>query len=316
MAIRFMDGFDQFDGQTDVAAAMRLAGYGVEGKTDISVGRTSSTRAITTEGLVQRTFSSSATKVVIGFAYCAQTARATIVSIKDFIDLEWPGALKVNSVVGVAKPIIGVWYYYEIVIDKDNHEVRIYINNELDFSVAIPDEKMFIKDYVITWECLNNTGGKSIDDLMIIDSNGGTNKDRVGPVALTMRLPRSDVITEFSVNNENFHFANVNQLPPKDGSYIQSNVSKAVDMFLSNDPVPQGDPIAVGMVAIAKKSDIDGRQMGFVVGDAKGDNKEVLITDINTENNFYYGVFETDPKDQPWTNASVQSMPFGVKVRP
>lgn len=316
MSIKFMDGFDQYDGQTDLKKAMSTAGYDISDNSSIAVGRTDKTRALQTEGYVKKTFSSTATRVVIGFAYCAKTTRSKIFSIKELLDLDWPGSLRSLGVDGVARPIIGVWYYYEIIIDKDNREVSFYINNELDFKATLPDEKMFIRDYEMTWDVPTDAGAKMIDDLMIIDNSDGTVKDRVGPVSLALRLPKADVITQFSVPNEDYHFANVGKVPPLEGNFIQSNVSKATDTFLSTDDVPAGEPVAVGIVAVARKSDIDGRQMGLLVGDANGENKEVIIPNLTTENGFYSAVFETDASGKPWTKQTIQTTPFGIKVRP
>lgn len=316
MAIKHMDGFDQFEGQQDVSTALMAAGYDMTGSVDLVVGRSSKTRAVQIEGSMSRIFSSSATRVVIGFAYCATSARSQILTIKDLLTLEWPGAIQIGSVIGEAKPIVGVWYYYEIVIDKNAHEIRVYINNEVDLVASIPDTAAFIKDYEVTWSSVDNGGAKQIDDLIFIDSADGTYTDRVGPVALGLRLPSSDVVSEFSVPNENYHFSNVSNLPPKADAYIQSNVSKAADTFVSSDPVGNGVPLAVGMVVVARKSDIDGRQLGMLVGDPKGAFKEVLDTTLSTSDQFHYAVFETDQDGAVWTTQTVQTTPFGIQVRP
>lgn len=316
MSIKHMDGFDQFEGQSDVAAALSSAGYEATGNTNIVVGRTAKTRCVQFEGSIKRSFTSNANLVVLGFAYCATAARSQILVIKDMLTLDWPGSIQIGGVTGEAKPIVGVWYYYEIVIDKNSHEIRVYINNELDLVASIPDSAMFIKDYEVTWASVDNGGAKNIDDLMFIDSDGGTYKDRVGPVSLSLRLPSADVVSEFSVPDENYHFSQVNKLPPVEGSYVKSNVSKAADTYVSSDEVGNGVPIAVGMVAVARKSDIDGRQLGMLVGDAKGTSKEVLNTDLTTTDKFFYAVFETDPNGSAWDTQSVQTTPFGIRVRP
>lgn len=316
MSIKHMDGFDQFNGQADVSAALINAGYGVEGKADIVEGRASKTKAVQFEGRFKRTFSTSANVIVLAFAYCAKSARSQIVSIKDLLTLEWPGAIQIGNVVGEAKPIVGVWYYYEIVVNKETHEIKVYINNEVDLVASIPDSAMFLKDYEVTWESAENDGAKLIDDLIFIDSTDGAYKDRVGPIALNLRLPSADVVSEFAVPNEDYHFANVNKVPPVDGHYIQSNVSKAADTFVSSDGPGNGVPIAVGMVVMARKSDIDGRQMGMLIGDAKGTSKEVLSTDLAVTDKFHYAVFETDQDNAAWTSQSVQTTPFGIRVRP
>ena len=313
--IKHMDGFDQFEGQTKMIDALALAGYEASGNTSLVGGRNQKTRALQIEGTLKRTFSSNENKVVLGFAYFASEERSNIVTIKDLLTLEWPGAIRIGSVIGEAKPIIGVWYYYEIVVDKSSKEISVYINNELDLVTTMPDSATFMRDFEVKFEA--GSSAKQIDDLVFIDSASGGAKDRVGPLAIGIRLPRADVVSDFSVPNENYHFANVNVLPPVDGTYIKSNVSKASDTFMSSDEVGEGTPVAVGMIVMAKKSDIDGRQLGMIVGDAKADKvKEVIDTDLSTTNKFSYAIFETDPDGNPWTAQSIQSTPFGVRVRP
>lgn len=310
-----MDGFDQFEGQTKMADALSMAGYETSGNVAMVNGRNQKTRALQFEGTIKRTFTSSENKVVFGFAYCANNDRSTIVTIKDLLTLEWPGAIQIGSVVGDAKPIIGIWYYYEIVVDKSSKEISVYINNELDLVASMPDSATFMRDFEVSFAA--GKSAKQIDDLVFIDSADGGAKDRVGPLAIGIRLPRADVVTDFSVPNENYHFANVNVLPPVSGAYIKSNVSKATDTFLSSDEIGDGTPVAVGMVVMAKKSDIDGRQLGMLVGDAKsGKVKEVIDTNLSTTDKFSYAVFETDPDGNAWTSQTIQSTPFGVRVRP
>lgn len=314
--LKFMDGFDQFFGATKVSDALRAAGYVYEStEPTIVEGRKTGTRCLQFGGGVSRTFTSSNSLVVFGFAYKAPKTRGDIVVIKDVATLGWTDAVNIGTTKGVAIPLVNLWYYYEIAIDKAAKEIRVYINNELDMTAALPDSATFMQDYVVTWSG-SATDPKQLDDVVFIDGSAGKFKDRVGPVQLSLRMPRSDVITEFSPASGTDHFPMVNSVPPDDKKYIQSNVSGAVDTFRSTDTVPEGTVLAMGMVVRARKSDIDGRQFGMLIGDAKGVNKEVIQTSMLTTPTFSYAVFETDASGADWKADTMQTTPFGVKVRP
>lgn len=313
--LKFMEGFDQFNGQTDVAAAMNTAGYVATGTPKIVEGRKPTTRCVEFEGTITRTFNTTEQLVVLAFAYNALKARADIVTIKDVMTLAWPDTLAIGNTKGVAIPLVKLWYYFEIAIDKVNKEIRVYINNELDFTAALPASATFLQDYEVTWAGAAGDA-KQLDDLVFIDSAAGKYRDRVGPVQLTLRLPTEDVVSEFSPASGSSHFPMVNKVPPTDENYIQSNVSGAVDTFRSTAPAADGTLLAVGMVVRARKSDIDARQFGMVIGDPKGVKKEVLQATMETTPTFSYAVFETDASGADWKNDTMQSTPFGVAVRP
>lgn len=315
--LQFMEPFDQYDGQDkNLLAALNSGGYKSTGNVAIVPGRTTASRALQFEAPISRTFTTTATSIVIGFAYCAQTIRSTIVSIKDVGALEWPATLSFGSTLGVATPIIGSWYYYELVINKAAKSLDVYINDELDFSAPLPDAVQFMQDFEVTWSAANATGAKLLDDIVVIDGGTGGITSRVGPVRVDVRLPTEDVISEFSPSIEGSHFSLVDKVPPQDGAYVKSDTSGAVDTFRSATPLPDGDPIATGMCVIARKSDIDGRQLGMITGDAKGVFEEVRQTNLSTSDTFNYAVFETAPDGSKWTRATVESTPFGIAVRP
>lgn len=109
----------------------------------------------------------------------------------------------------------------------------------------------------------------------------------------------------------------MNNRPPVDDQYIQSNTSAAEDSFLSNEGLPQGAQIiAVGMTALNFKSDIDARQLGMVVGKKGQPQKQVVDTQLSTDPKYSYAVFESAPGDAAWTDELVTTVPFGVIVRP
>lgn len=271
---------------------------------------------------VARTFVSNAQRVVIGFAHRA-TARGRIFSIKDLLSLDWPAGIEILGTRGASVPIRNVWYYYEIEIDKVAGKVRLHVNDVADLEVNLPAGAANMTSYVCTWEAENGAVAR-VDDVYMLDSstdNGATLVARLKPISIPIRKPTADALTEWDSSAPGAHWPLVGLLPPSDTSYIRSATSGQQDLYTSADALPAnaGSPeapiIAVGVMALAQKSDLDNRQLGLVVG-AKGNQKEVIDTNLSTTLEYSFAVFEKAPGNQDWTADNVQSTPFGVAVRP
>lgn len=315
--LKFMDGFEPFAGAAQAVDVLKSAGYTATGSVTIGDGRKVPGKALAIDGTVGRIFTSSAQKVVIAFAYKANVKRSRIINIKDVLALDWPDHIAIGSAVGAAIPLINLWYYYEIVINKADMTIQVWINNELDLTTQLPQAAQFQQTYECTWgPAAQGDGTKMLDDLVFIDSSTGKYVDRIGPVAMTLRVPTEDVLQEFSPSTGSAHYPLVAAIPPDDAKFIQSNQSGNMDTFRSSAVAPATGILAVGLVVRAKKSDIDGRQMGMLVGDGKGVYKEVVQTVMDTKNTYSYAVFEKAPNDSDWTTNTVQTTPFGVAVRP
>lgn len=323
MALRFMEGFDQFNNESGLAAKLATAGYTTGGIVGIADGRGAVTRALSigsgaAAGSLRRTFASGQNLVVLGFAYRATNARAQIVSIDGVVTLGWDaatGRITISGSAGQATIVLSVWYYFEIVIDKTLGEIRVHINNELDLTVALPSGAAFVTSYVCNWTTASDV--KLLDDVVFIDSATGTYTNRIGPVQITARVPSVDVDAEWSAATGNDRYEMVNNIPVIPSQFIQSNSSGAFSTFLSNTPVQGQDAIlAVGVVVVARKSDVDNRQIGLVVGTKNGARKEVLQPTLATTDTYSYAVFETGLGNVPWTDETVSDTPFGVVVRP
>jgi hypothetical protein len=327
MSILFMDGFDQLrdvsgaGNPSPLATYLNASGYTVTGVVSMEEGRTQAVRALqlTNTASLSRTFTSAQSKVVIGFAYNAASKRSAVVNIPNVGTLDWDtetGKMSLANGTGTATILLGLWYYFEIVIDKANQLLQLYINNGKDIEVALPATAINLSTFACTW---SGTAAetKKIDDIFVVDSSTGKYVDRVGPIAIQCRLPTSDVDKEWSPSTGTDHWDLVNNQPPDETQYIQSNTSGAEDSFLSNDGLPSGaQVIAVGLVVLNKKSDIDARQLGMVVGRKGQPQKQVLDTNLTTTPKYSYAVFESAPGDAAWTDETVTSIPFGVVVRP
>lgn len=326
MSIRFMDGFDQFANAVSATTSLIQAGYTATGALSFDLGRTGTTYACrigsgVSGGTLGRTFNTAQQLVVLGFAYKAENARATIVQVASGFSLNWntaTGKLEINGNAGTATVVLGVFYYFEIVVDKVLSEIRVYVNNELDLTVGMPSGMATMTAYACSW--VSTGDPKELDDLIFIDSATGSTisyANRIGPIEIQARLPSSDVDTDFATASGSDHFEMVNNVPPNETQYIQSNTSGAVDTFLSNAGITNPTGIlAVGLVAYARKTDIDNRQMGLLIGTKSGPNRESPAIALDTAYAYKYAVFEKAVDNTAWDDIKVSDTPFGVVVRP
>ena len=269
-----------------------------------------------------RTLVSTQTRVVIGFAHRA-SARGRILTIKDLLTVDWPAGIEILGVRGASVPIRDVWYYYEIEIDKTAGKVRLFVNDTPDLEADLPAAGANMTTYVLTWQAENGAVAR-LDDLYLLDGDqagGSTLTARLKPISIPIRMPTADVLTEWDASTPGPHWPLVGLLPPSDTSYLRSATSGQQDLYSSSTPLPAGAGtedapiIAVGVMALAQKSDLDNRQLGLVVG-AVGNQKELIDTTLSTTLEYSFAVFEKAPGDQAWTAENVLSTPFGVAVRP
>lgn len=271
---------------------------------------------------ISRSLTSTNARVVIGFAHRA-TARGRILAIKDLLNIDWPAGIEILGVRGASVPIRNVWYYYEIEIDKTAGKIRFYVNDTLDMTVDLPAGAAAMTTYALSWQAENGAVA-AFDDLYLLDGDaagGSTLTARLKPISVPLRKPTADVNTDWTGSDPGAHWPLVGLLPPSPGSYVRSAESGAQDLYSSSTPLPAGAgsaeaPIlAVGVIALAQKSDLDNRQLGLVVG-ALGNQKEVIDTVLSTSLEYSYAVFEQAPGNQAWTAENVLSTPFGIAVRP
>lgn len=323
--LRFMEGFGQFrDIPVDeLPPLLGTAGYSSTGYLALAEARDNTQRCLQIGdgsdviSRLQRNFISTAGRVVVGFAYSA-SARSDIVTVDSVGTVAWSsetGHLSINGASGTAVVLVGLWYYIEIVVDKTNGVVEVWVNNGKDVETALPSSAQFLTAYNVSWSGSNDK--KLLDDIVFVDSAAGAYTDRVGPVAILTRLPTADVDKDWSPSTGSEHFPLVDNQPPKEGEYVQSNVSGAYDTYLSSQGIPAGSQmIAVSVTAFARKSDVDNRQLGMVVGKKGQTTAEVVDTDLSTTAKYSYAVFETAPGGSSWNSENVTTTPFGVVVRP
>jgi len=272
--------------------------------------------------IVRRSFASTSNVVVIGFAHSA-TARGRIFSIEGLLDVDWPAGISILGQAGISTPIRNTWYYYEIVIDKTANTVTLFVNDTLDLTVALPGAAAAMTTYALAWQAENGAVAK-IDDVYLLDAttdNGAALVTRLKPISIALRLPDTDVDVNWEPSAEGAHWPLVGTLPPSTGSYVSSATPGQQDLYKSTTPLPEGagtaeSPIiAVGLVALAQKSDLDARQLGLVIG-ATGNQSEVIDEVLSITPEYSSAVFEKAPGNVAWTPTNVIDTPFGVAVRP
>lgn len=267
---------------------------------------------------IQRTFNSSASKVVIGFAHRA-TARGRIMSIAGVLDMDWPGPIEILGVQSTAVPIRNAWYYYELVIDKTAKTCSLFINDTADVVVPLPASISTVVDWAITWQAENGAVAR-LDDMYFLDAattGGATLVARLKPIRIPLRLPTADDNVEWQSSAAIPHWSLIGVLPPNASSYIFSGEAGAEDLFVSSQALPAGAGavLAVGLVALAKKSDLDNRQLGLVVG--SGANQvEIVDTALSINSEYSFAIFEKAPGNVAWDATNLLATPFGVVVRP
>ncbi|ECY3719586.1 hypothetical protein AU665_17800 [Salmonella enterica subsp. enterica serovar Bonariensis] len=319
--LKFMDGFDQLRGWADVTDGLTKCGYTVTGTPTLEEGRVATQMAVSLPDTasLKRVFTSGATKVVFGFAFRAIGKRHTLVTIKDVATITWnetDGKISAAGGTGTAVLLLDLWYYIEVVLDKTTSTIEVYVNNGLDITAPSPSSANPVTNYEVTWAGVA-TAQYLLDDFQFIDNQPGKYTDRIGPIQITSRLPMVDVDKEWSPSSGTDHYPLVYNQPPVEGSYIQSNTSGAMDTFLSNTVIPDTQNIlAVGMTVLNKKSDVDNRQLGMVMGQKGSTQKEVIDAALSTTEKYSYAVFETNPAGLDWNDERLSEAPFGVAVRP
>lgn len=326
--MQFMDGFDQLKDLPEdrLVGMLNNSGYNAVAPIRVTEGRNSETRGLAlgnenvnaaSPATLKRVFTSETNRVVIGFAYCATQVRDDIVRIPGLGTLAWnrdTGRVSFAGVTGQAILLLNLWYYFELVVNKETNTFQIFINNGADIAGQLPQSARFLTDYACEWP--SGFGGKKIDDLVFIDAQAGKYVDRVGPIEILTRMPTADVETEWSPSKGDIHWTLVDNRPPVPDEYIQSNNSGAMDSFKSETPLTQdGAILAVSVTAINRKSDIDNRQLGLIVGE-KGATKEKVDEKLTLTDKISYAVFEQSPLGANWDRDNVPATPFGVVIRP
>lgn len=333
-----MDGFDHYTTTTESASAiagyLTAAGYTVanaaNGALNIAAGQDANSvgvkLTITAGGAnppaFSRSFTSTADKVVFGFSFRGTGSRQRVARVNGAVDLLWDvdtGKLKIGTTQGADVIILNAFWFIEIEIDKAANKVRVYANDTEQLVVDLPAGAV-TTTHTIQWGITGASASGAtieIDDFYFVDSSGGVNNARLGPIQVVTRAPTTDVVTEWTpVGATGTHAAIAAQLSPNaaNAPYLQANVEGREDQFSSTTVLPNDNKIyGVQLVSYARKGDLDDRSLGMKIETAGGE----LETPVPLTTGFAYrtAMFEQAPGAVDWNQNRVESSMFGVVAR-
>lgn len=333
----YTDGFDHYAPKTALSAPiisyLTAAGYTVANLTNATVNivdgmdagslavKLTLTGGAATPPSVSKSVTTTNNLVVFGFSFRGITARHRIARINGVVDLEWDtvtGKLKIGAALGTDVIILNAWWYFEIELDKTANEIRVWANDTLQLTVALPGGVG--TTHTIMWggAAGATTGTIEFDDFVIVDGSAGRNTARVGPVAIVTRAPTADVTAQWTVvgtANPN-HYVTAAQLDPgaAGAPYLQANVAGKTDAFTSSAVLPNNNEVfGVSVVAYARKGDLDNRSVGLTVTTPGGTLEQAKA--LTEGYQYQQTVFEQAPGAVDWNQNLVETSQFGIIAR-
>lgn len=264
-------------------------------------------------------FDSSANLVVIGFAMKGST-RASVFSLNGALTVAWTenGPLALNGTEGPNTIVLGRWYYLEVVIDKTAGEARLYVNDTLFVTIALPGALASATSWAATfgWQSAGTAGTVVIDDLAVLDSadSGDGITARIGPVENLTLLPTAVAVNEFSNPSGLTPVEVASTVPPLEGRYLESSTSGDRELFTRDGFNDDREILALTAMAVLSKTDLDDRQMGIQLVDADGTQEQVF--DVGLSFGYRQLTRAADSTGAPWTAAKINAVQWGAVVRP
>lgn len=271
-----IESFELYQG-TDAAgfsAYLTECGYGVTGTVAPAPDRTTFAVAadISAGGF---SFPVSTLDPIVAFGFAARFGETgDIWRINDDLVLSVGAYPALSGVAGPERISPNRWLYFEIQIRKGDSLVDLYVNGQLQLSVAMPPSLQFLTAFRPTFV---GREGLIIDDLYA--AAGG----RMGPISTTAHFSSGDL--------------------PWTGDTKGDQVSASV-----NDPVT-GDGIKlVAIKARVSRTDLDNRRVAVFAGEQ---TREVSVS---TKDLFKQGVFASQKNGNPWTPEDVATLTYGVRI--
>lgn len=338
MALIHADGFDHYAAPSETAANivsyLQAAGYTVNNANNqtfqIQPGQDVNSNCIKmtinagsgTPPSFSRAFNTTADKIIFGFSFRGTGSRQRVARINGAVDLNWDpatGKLYIGTDIGEDVIILNAWWFIEIEIDKTASLIRVYANDTLQLTSPLTGGAI-TNNHVLLFGLTGASASAAtieIDDFYVVDSGGGQNINRLGPVQAITRAPTTDVTAEWTqVGATGTHAAIAAQLSPNaaNAPYLQANIEGKRDRFSSNTVLPNDNQIfGVVLVAFSRKGDLDDRQLGMTMRTAGGE-VEALVP-LSTSFAYRTAVYEQAPGNVPWNQNRVESSEFGIVAR-
>lgn len=309
----FIDGFEQFDKMADAGAEMRLAGYSVMGSVTTATGRKSGRSLVLTGSSISRAAPWAGNLFTVGFAV-RFAARGPLLQMTGGVVLTLnkdTGRPMIGDVAGNAGPVKDRWYYVEMLLNRSDRTVTLFLNGKADMTVTMPEEmaaETSIGARLNPFDAVNDgTGGgtRTYDDFYMRDG------DRLGPMQITTRFPTEDAVPNEWAPSEGptaEHWSMVGVLPiDKLDKYLIANVSNAEESFKSSTKLPDNNKVvALGMVTLIRKTTIDDLYIT-----ARFDGRDVDVRDVPMDWRYRYSQFPVDGD----TKSSIEGAEFGAVLR-
>lgn len=263
-------------------------------------------------------FASDADKVVVGFAFKGDN-RAPIFDIND-ISVVWEddGPLSVEGVSGEHVIVLGRWYYLEVELDRTADEVNLYVNDTLYATAPLPVPARTDSSWTAEfgWQSSGASALLAFDDLLICDSAVASDGivGRMGPVE-HRALPALEAVTQdFDNPTSKTPVEVVGSIPPNEGVFLESDQSGAKSFYRNADFADDRPVLALTVVGVVSKTDLDNRQMALAIEDTNSMQEEVF--DVGLTFAYKQASFTADSAGAPWTKSSIISSQWGAVVRP
>lgn len=319
-----IDGFDQFALDPGPAAALARAGYTLTGTAPVlTPGRVGGSSLAVTQGAIRRAHPWITANFVAGCA-CRYTGRGSV------LWLEFPGGEKLvlwvspddgqprlNTDPTGSLPVLNVWYYFEVVLDRAG-SAGLYVNNRLDGTTTLSTAMVAASEVTVCFGTLapseyrpgvtlTDNSAKTYDDIAIRDGA------RLGPIAIRTRFPNSTDSSDWTMLGGSSEHGIVSTLPPEPmDKFIAADEVGDQVQFRSNTALPNENPIiATGIVALVRKApNLDARLLGYIGGEAGAAYRDA-VTDVGPTWEMKYLTWGAVGGD---TKEGIEGAPFGLQV--
>lgn len=333
MSTLFIDGFEQFKNATnpETPQALQRAGYATAGAgisslagrlggTSISLGDSTIARTVP---WADRYFSAGCA----AFMYSRNAILTLKLSTGATLACAWvnpqTGVPHLNATLGGSAPAMKVWYYFEIVIDRQSQTMSLLINNRAEVTnIAMPAAALTATSLIVTWgtktpnrlpgmEVLPDIGGLAyVDDIYTHDA------DRLGAIAITTRFPTANnSVSWLPAPDAGTNWQIVSSVPPVPlDKNVSSDVIGNYDAYTSSTPLANNNAVvATGICILARKSPLLDAKLGVFIGNDVQVEQRMGVLAIDSNWLTRYQAFYPHAGD---TKAGIEATTFGYQVAP
>lgn len=212
---------------------------------------------------------------------------------------------------------VGVYYFFEVQVDKDG-------NGSLWISNTPVTDATALDPIIIDWHIMGKVPGTAtsgliyVDDIYVLDGSGTTHTSRLGRTNSILRIPTATVEAGFSVSSGSAlnHTYVAKSVYSGDTSYVKTNKAFR-DLYGNNTPMKSTKSIkAVSVITSARREDADDFRIIPILksGETVTDGIEYPLTQYN-----YIGIFQTydfDPATgAEWLYPALLAASWGQRLK-